>query len=232
MFFLRVITSVLHISLACASYHKHRHRALAQPSIVTSTETYGVAVTIPTNPGSSVPIEIGIDGYASRTTLLKQNTHVNSPIGIIEIGSPGQTIDVQFDTTFDGVLVRSARENITDLDGILVYNNSESKSWGYIYNDILENTYTQTFRDGAYAIAFVGREIFNIGGKLYSDISFGQLEQYHSNMSGQAVPFGGASGIIGLNYNSMQQLLFPDFMYAIRNQLIGTSYIKAAVSIH
>ncbi|KUL81405.1 hypothetical protein ZTR_10264 [Talaromyces verruculosus] len=182
--------------------------ALAQPSTdtatETATETHGVAITIPTNPGSSVPIDIGIDG----------------PMGIIEIGSPGQTIDVQFDTTFNGVLVRSTRENLTDIDGILAYNSSESKTWGYIYNSIPENTYTQTLKDNSYAVAFAGMETFNIGGKLYSDIAFGQLEQYYSNTSGQAIPFSGTSGIIGLNYNSMQQHLFPSFMYAIQDQLI------------
>ncbi|EED20960.1 penicillopepsin, putative [Talaromyces stipitatus ATCC 10500] len=141
-------------------------------------------------------------------------------MGIIEIGSPAQTIDVQFDTTFNGVLVRSTRENPTDIDGILVYNSSGSRSWGYIYNSIPENTYTQTFEDDAYAIAFAGTETFNIGGKLYSDIAFGQLEQYYPNTSGQAIPFGGTSGIIGLNYNSMQQPLFPSFMYAIQDQLM------------
>jgi hypothetical protein len=153
-------------------------------------------------------------------------------MGIIEIGSPGQTIDVQFDTTFDGVLFRSTRESPTDMNGILVYNSSDSKSWGYIYNSIPENTYTQTFKDDSYAIAFAGTEKFNIGGKIYSDIAFGQLKQYFPNTSGQAVPFGGTSGIIGINYNSMQQPLFPSFMYAIQDHLIGTSQIKAFVSIH
>jgi hypothetical protein len=66
MFFLWAIASILHVSLACAAHHKHRHRALAQPS--TATETRGVAVAIPTNPGSSVPIDIGIDGYATSKT--------------------------------------------------------------------------------------------------------------------------------------------------------------------
>jgi hypothetical protein len=147
-------------------------------------------------------------------------------MGIIEIGSPGQTIDVQFDTAFNGVLVRSTLENPTDINGVLVYNSSDSKSWDYIGNSIYENKYTQTFKDDAYAIAFAGTEIFNIGGKLYSDIAFGQLEQYYPNTSGQAIPFGGTSGIIGLNYNAIQQPLFPSFMSAIQDQLIGTSQIK------
>lgn len=143
-------------------------------------------------------------------------------MGIIEIGSPGQTIDVQFDTTFDGVLVRSTREDITDTNDSPVYNSSDSKSWSYIYGSVPENTYTQTFEDDAYAIAFAGTETFNIGGKLYSDIAFGQLEQYYQNTSGQTIPFGGTSGIIGLNYNSMQQPGFPSFMSAMKDQLIGT----------
>ena len=148
-------------------------------------------------------------------------------MGIIEIGSPGQTIDVQFDTTFDGILVRSTRENTTDMSGSLVYNSSDSMSWGYVYSSISENTYTQTFKDDAYAIAFAGTEIFNIGGQLYSTIAFGQLEQYFQNTSGQALPFGGTSGIIGLNFNSMQQPGFPSFMSAMRYQLTGTPQFNA-----
>ncbi|KAF3404142.1 hypothetical protein DPV78_003412 [Talaromyces pinophilus] len=208
MFLLWAIVNILHISLARAAHHKHHHRALAQPSTdtatETSTETHGVAIAIPTNPGSSVPIDIGIDG----------------PMGIIEIGSPGQTIDVQFDTTFNGVLIRSTRENLTGIDGILVYNSSNSQSWGYIYNSITENTYTQTLESDAYAVAFANTETFNIGGVLYSDIPFGELEQYYPNTHGPALPFGGTSGIIGLNYNSTTQSLLPSFMYAIRDQLI------------
>lgn len=152
-------------------------------------------------------------------------------MGIIEIGSPGQTIDVQFDTAFDGVLVRSTRENLTNLNGSLLYNSSDSKSWGF-YNSISENTYTQTFDDDSYAIAFAGTEIFNIGGRLYSDIAFGQLEKFYPNTGGQVTPFGGTSGIIGLNYNSTQQPLFPSFMYAIQDQLIGTSSIRTFVGIY
>jgi Eukaryotic aspartyl protease len=143
-------------------------------------------------------------------------------MGIIEIGSPEQTIDVQFDTAFGGVLVRSIYERSTDIDGILVYNTSDSKSWNYAYNSIPGDTYMQTFEDNAYAIAFAGTETFNIGGKLYSDIAFGQLEQYYPNTSGRAIPFGGTSGIIGLNYNSIQQPGFPSFMSAIQDQLTGT----------
>ena len=61
MVFLWAIATILQISLTCAAHHKPHHRALAQAS----TETRGVAVAIPTNPGSSVPIDIGIDGYAT-----------------------------------------------------------------------------------------------------------------------------------------------------------------------
>jgi hypothetical protein len=247
MFLLWAIASIWHVSLTCAAHHQHHHRALAQPSTVTTTETSGISVAIPTdpgssvpidigfgiptNPGSSIPIDIGIDGYATSKASLEHDTDSDSPMGIIEIGSPGQTIDVQFDTTFNGVLVRSTRENLADTDGILLYNSSESNSWGYIYNSIAENTYSQTLKDDSYAVAFAGRETFNIGGTLYSNIPFGQLQQYYPNSSGQAVPFGGTSGIIGLNYNSSQQPLFPSFMYAISDQLIGTSQIKAFKTI-
>lgn len=65
MFFSCVIISILHISLACAAHHKHHHRALVQPSALTSTVTRGAAVAVPTTSGSSVPIDIGIDGYAT-----------------------------------------------------------------------------------------------------------------------------------------------------------------------
>ena len=116
MFFSWAITSILHISLAYAARHKHCHRALAgSSSTVTSTVTRGVTLAIPTNLGSSVPIDIGIEGYATFKTSFEHDTDLRSPLGIIELGTPGQTIDVQFDTTFDGVLVRSTRENPTDM---------------------------------------------------------------------------------------------------------------------
>lgn len=226
MFFLYALASVLHISLACAAHHKHHHRALAQPSTATSTVTSstvtrGVAFTIPTNPGSRVSIDLGIDGYATPETFFEYDTNWRSPVGIIEIGSPGQTIDVQFDTTFNGVLVRSTRENPADIDGSLVYNSSDSTSWGHMDNSVA-NPYTQQFQDGAYAVAFAGTETFNIGGTLYSNIGFGQLVQYNQNTSGQASPFGGARGIIGLSYDSLEPLR-PNFMSAIAGQLTGTS---------
>ncbi|EED23136.1 hypothetical protein TSTA_065890 [Talaromyces stipitatus ATCC 10500] len=101
-------------------------------------------------------------------------------------------------------------------------------SHGVIFTSPSRKIHTRkTFEDDAYAIALAGIETFNIGGKLYSDIAFGQLEQYYQNMSGQAIPFGGASGIIGLNYNSMQQPGFPSFMSAMKYQLTGTSQFKA-----
>jgi hypothetical protein len=53
-----------------------------------ATEIYGVVISIPTNPGSSVPIDIGIDGYATFNTLLEHDTELSSLMGIIEIGSP------------------------------------------------------------------------------------------------------------------------------------------------
>lgn len=93
-----------------------------------ATETRGVSLAIPMNTGSSVSIDIGIDGYATSTTFFEYDTNWGSLVGIIKIGSPGQTIDVQFDTTFDGILIRSTRENPTDMNGSLVYNSSDSMS--------------------------------------------------------------------------------------------------------
>jgi hypothetical protein len=142
-------------------------------------------------------------------------------VGKIEIGSPGQTIDVQFDTTFNGILVRSTRENPTDINRSLVYNSSDSTSLGHIDNSVA-NPYTQSFQDGSYAVAFAGTVTFNIGGTLYSNIGFGQLEQYSQNISGQSLPFGGTGGIIGLSYDSLRPL-HPNFMSAIAGQLTGTS---------
>ena len=77
------------------------------------------------------------------------------------------------------------------------------------------------FEDNAYAEALPGKDTFNIGGKLYTEIPFGELLQYYQNTSLQVMPFGGASGLIGLNYD------VPDFMFAIRDQLSGKPQFKA-----
>lgn len=140
----------------------------------------------------------------------------NSVIGLVEIGSPGQSIDVQFDTTFNGVMIQSAQEKPV-LGGSPLYNGSESTSLKFFIN----STYDQTFADGAVATATAATETFNIGGALYSNIPFGQLNQYNQNTSEQIMPFGGASGIIGLNHNKWQNSALPSFMYAVIDQLTG-----------
>ncbi|EED22539.1 endothiapepsin precursor, putative [Talaromyces stipitatus ATCC 10500] len=144
---------------------------------------------------------------------------MQSLIGLIEIGSPGQTIDVQFDTTFNGTLIQSTYEGAV-ISGSPVYNSSDSTS----VNEIISENYgvplfLYTFADSAEATAIAGSETFNIGGVLYSDIAFGQLWEYDLKKSGRIMPFGGASGVIGLNPYPWQPPDSPNFMYAIRNQL-------------
>ncbi|OKL55227.1 hypothetical protein UA08_09504 [Talaromyces atroroseus] len=208
MFFLGVITSLL--SLTYAARHNHRHRAVAQQP----SSTIKASPAIPTNSGSSVPITIGNNGL----------------IGLIEIGSPGQMMDVQFDTTFNGVMVQSTLDE-SIIGAGLTYNRSDSASYNVSlpWNIMggLMTEYTQKFDNDAYAIAYPGKETFNIGGTLYSGIPFGQLIQYYQKTSGQIMPFGGASGIIGLNYGSEQQPGIQSFMFAIHDQLSGKPQFKA-----
>jgi hypothetical protein len=175
----------------------------------------------PQTPAPVFRLKLELMGMLGPTLHLNMilDTDFNSLLGVIEIGS--QTIDVQFDTTFNGVLVQSTHQETAESSGGYIYNSSKSNSWNSIFSSTIEDTYTQNFEDNAYAIAIAGTETFNIGGKLYSGIPFGQLERYYENNSGQATPFGGASGIIGLNHDSMQQPGLPSFMFAIQDQLIG-----------
>ncbi|EEA23690.1 podosporapepsin precursor, putative [Talaromyces marneffei ATCC 18224] len=178
-----------------AHKHRHGHKVLTQRS----NHAYSATMFPITNPGSSVPITVGDAGL----------------IGMIEIGTPGQTVDVRLDTTFNGVMVQSTQERSV-IGGGLQFNSSESSSWEYIHNTTIDNAYVQALNGGIMATALGGTDIFNIGGTLYSSIPFGQLYQFDSN---QITPFGGASGIIGLNYYPWQQFGLPSFMDAIRDQV-------------
>jgi hypothetical protein len=115
---------------------------------------------------------------------------------MIEIGTPGQIVDIRFDTTFNGVMVQSTQEQPV-IGGGLQFNSTESSSWAYMHNTTIDNAYVQALNGGIMATALGGTDSFNIGGTLYSSILFSQLYQFDSN---QVTPFGGASGIIGLNY--------------------------------
>jgi hypothetical protein len=136
---------------------------------------------------------------------------------MIEIDTPRQTIDVRLNTTFNGVMVQSTQERSMINSG-LQFNSSKSSSWEYIHNTTIDNAYVQALNGGIMATALGGTDIFNISGTLYSSIPFGQLYQFDSN---QITPFGGASGIIGLNYYPWQQSGLPSFMDAIRDQVTG-----------
>lgn len=89
-------------------------------------------------------------------------SNMSSLIGLIEIGSPGQTVDMQFDTTFSGVLVQSIIEGPA-IDGSPVFNCSSSTSCGIIVrldnHDIPIEEYT--FENGVVAWANPGDETFN-----------------------------------------------------------------------
>jgi hypothetical protein len=154
---------------------------------------------------------------------------MNSLIGLIEIGSPGHTIDMQFDTTFSGVLVQSTYEG-SPIDGSPVYNCSASTSCVFIVegknHDIPVEEYK--FEDGIVAWANPGIETFNIGGVLYSDIGFGQLHDYDLMNSAQNMPFGGASGVIGFNVYPFQDSGQPSFMSAISDQVTGESRMRSS----
>lgn len=113
--------------------------------------------------------------------------------------------------------------------GSPAYNHSESTTWSEILTDKYEiPLYKYTLGDGAVAMAAPAIETFNAGGMLYSDIGFGQLYNYDPVNSGQIMPFGGASGIIGLNTDMSQTSGQSSFMYTIKDQLTGKPHLEAA----
>jgi hypothetical protein len=154
--------------------------------------------------------------------------NMSSLIGLIEIGSPGQTVDMQLDTTFSGVLVQSTFEGPA-IDGSPVYNCSASTSCAMIVRVDNHDIPIQEYKLGDDVVAWAnpGIETFNLGGVLYSGIGFGQLHDYDLMNSGQNFPFGEASGVIGFNTNSFQDSGQLSLMSAIRDQVTGKLLINA-----
>jgi hypothetical protein len=133
---------------------------------------------------------------------------------------------VQLDTTFSGIVVQSGYEE-SAIGGSPVFNCSESTSCA---ENVLDNHHIPVqeykFGDGVVVWAIPGTEAFNFGGVLYSDVGFGQLHEYDLMNSGQNVPFGGASGVIGFNRYPWQASGQPSFMSAISDQMTGMLQFK------
>jgi hypothetical protein len=146
---------------------------------------------------------------------------MGSLVGLIEIGSPGQTVDMQLDTTFSGIVVQSGYEESV-IGGSPVFNCSESTSCA---ENVLDDHHipVQEYKLGNDVVlwAIPGSETFNFGGELYFDVGFGQLHEYDLTNSGQNLPFSGASGVIGFNMNPLQDSGQPSFMSAISDQVSG-----------
>ncbi|KAH8691829.1 putative endothiapepsin precursor, partial [Talaromyces proteolyticus] len=131
---------------------------------------------------------------------------------IINIGTPGQSMDVRFDSAFNGVTVQSTMEDPLPVTGV-VFNQTESTS----FESSADNYYYE-FGDGSWVEVVFASDTIDIGGVDFTDIPFGRLN-YHQEI-GRSLPFGGGSSVIGLNLNPNQGLAKkPSFMYAIKSQL-------------
>lgn len=154
-------------------------------------------------------------GMRPVTSTNVKNIDRNSIVGQIEIGTPGQSMDVQFDSTFNRAMVQTSGEEPI-IGGGIGYNNSISTT--FIRT---KDRYTEDFGVGAEAVTITANETFDIGGTLFSEVPFGELFQYKQLTSARLMPFNGASGVIGLGYNPIQSSGQSSFMYAIKDQLQG-----------
>jgi hypothetical protein len=125
--------------------------------------------------------------------------------GLIEVGTPGQIFDFQFDTVFGETLVGSVSQ-----DSVLGYNSNLSTSF-VPYSGLGEYLIAGMPSDSAPTLQILyletANDTFNIGGRLYPCITFGLLTD-------STLWDGGARGVVGLDRRS-------NFMYEIKNQLTG-----------
>lgn len=134
-------------------------------------------------------------------------------IGLVEIGTPGQPLAMQFDIRFDGVIVQSINET-SEAAGALRYNMYHS-STATSDADTITNLYLQDLADGDEVIYSAWLENFNIGGVLFPGVLFGQLHDYYPASSDGHLVFNGASGYFGLQHLEVED----SFMSSIRGQL-------------
>lgn len=124
--------------------------------------------------------------------------------GLIDVGTPGQIFEFQFDTMFGGTVLGSVSQ-----ESVLGYKSNLSSSsvpipglGEYIFAETssdmpsLEVLYLKTVND-----------TFTIGGNPYPEITFGLLTD-------TVLWRGGARGVIGLDRHS-------HFVHEIRDQLTG-----------
>jgi hypothetical protein len=134
-------------------------------------------------------------------------------IGLVEIGTPGQPLAMQFDTRYFMVVVQSINET-AEAAGALRYNMYHS-STVTSRADFDTNLYPQRLAGGDKITYTAWSESFDIGGVLFSNVPFGQLHDYYPASSDGHLVFNGASGYFGL-----QRLgLGIGFMSSIRGQL-------------
>ncbi|EED22722.1 DNA-directed RNA polymerase II subunit RPB1, putative [Talaromyces stipitatus ATCC 10500] len=140
----------------------------------------------------------------------------SSLIGLVEIGTPGQSVYVQFDTAFDETVIQPVSQVNPVIGTGVGYDYSSSTSFIPItgINDSLFDVSTGV------VLTETANETFNIGGRLYTDVTFGLLQDFSSYPSGQAMPFNGAAGVIGLSRDS-------ELMYDLKNHLGDTEWVCA-----
>lgn len=130
-------------------------------------------------------------------TLKYSDINNDSPLGMIKLGTPEQILYVQFDTTFDGILVQTSEDSAWSLE---YYNRSDSTTWVGVLNDEHQFPVSKyTFSDGSMALANPAYDTSHIGDETYGNTAFGEVCEYNPLNSGHSTPFGGASGTLGFN---------------------------------
>lgn len=99
----------------------------------------------------------------------------NSLIGLVEIGLLEQFMDVQFNSAFEGAIVQSTKQELV-ISGGLLSNENASTSSDPLCGVLIDCNYVEAFHDRAVAVAWGGAETSKIGGTLFSEGSFGQLD--------------------------------------------------------
>lgn len=139
---------------------------------------------------------------------------INSLFGQIEIGTPGQLLNIRFDLGSSAIILNSTGH----------YNSSASSSF-------IDRDYSigREFNDGSSAQVWLANESFSIGGTTFHDMPFSQLGEFSPSTDPayfDTYAFGGADGILGLNFYESQGFWYtynPSFMPAVKEYLLGKS---------
>jgi hypothetical protein len=167
------------------------------------------------NFSSIVPLTISdIWGYvASAACDDSANVSATNRLnGQIEIGTPGQPLDVRFDLESSSIALNATGH----------YNSSASSS----FID-MDASIWMGFDDGSSAQVWLGNESFDIGGMSFHNVPFLRIGEFLPSADRDTFDtyaFGGSAGTLGLNFFASQGFEFaydPSFMWAIKRYLPG-----------